>query len=79
MLFTSFTDTFEKFKRMVSTDSKHSELKEFYKLLSNLKNHKSITTETKNCKNRTLKNHKSMTTLDFFYKQLRILSRTRAA
>ena len=38
---------FEKIKRMASIDSKHGELKEFYKLLSDLKNHKPITNETK--------------------------------
>ena len=41
---------------MVSIDSKHGELKEFYKLLSNFKNHKPITTETKNRKTRILNN-----------------------
>ena len=52
--FYRFYRDFEKFKRMVSIDSKHGELKEFYKLLSNFKNHKPITTETKNRKNRIL-------------------------
>ena len=37
----------EKFKRMVSIDSKHGELKEFYKLLSDFKNHKPATIDTK--------------------------------
>ena len=41
---------------MVSIDSKHSELKEFYKLISDFKNHKPITTEIKNSKNRILNN-----------------------
>ena len=41
---------------MVSIDSKHGELKEFYKLLGNFKNHKLITNETKNRKNRILNN-----------------------
>ena len=41
---------------MVSIDSKHGELKEFYKLLGDFKNHKPITNETKNCKNRILNN-----------------------
>ena len=41
---------------MVSIDSKPCELKEFYKLLSDFKNHKSITTETKNHKDRILDN-----------------------
>ena len=54
--FYRFYRDFEKFKRMVSIDSKHGELKEFYKLLSDFKNHKPITTETKNCKNRILNN-----------------------
>ena len=54
MLFTGFTETFERFKRMLSIDSKHTELKEFYKLLS--KNHKPATIETKNHKNRIINN-----------------------
>ena len=41
---------------MLSIDSKHGKLKEFYKLLSDFKNHKPITTETKNRKNRILNN-----------------------
>ena len=41
---------------MVSIDSKHGELKELYRLLRDFKNYKSITTETKNCKNRILNN-----------------------
>ena len=41
---------------MVSRDSRHGELKEFYKLLSDFENHKPITTETKNCKNGILNN-----------------------
>ena len=56
MLFTGFYRDFEKFKRMVAIDSKNGESKEFKKLLSHLKNHKPITTETKNCKNRILNN-----------------------
>ena len=36
---------------MVSINSKHSELKEFYKHLSDFKNYKNITIETKNRKN----------------------------
>ena len=47
---------FEKFKRMVSIDSKHGELKEFYELLINFKNHKPITIKTTNRKNRILNN-----------------------
>ena len=39
---------------MLSIDSKHGELKEFYKLLSDFKNHKLVTAETKNRKNRNL-------------------------
>ena len=46
----------EKFKRMESIDSKHGELKEFYKLLSDFKNHKPITIETKNRKIRVMNN-----------------------
>ena len=46
---------FEKFKRM-SIGSKHGELKQIYKLLSDFKNLKRITTKTKNCKNRILNN-----------------------
>ena len=42
---------FKRFKRMVSIDSKHSELKDFYKLLYNFQNYKPINNETKNCKN----------------------------
>ena len=41
---------------MISIDSKHVELKEFYKLLSVFKNHKPITTETKTRKNRIFNN-----------------------
>ena len=54
--FYRFCRDFEKFKRMVSIDSKHGELKEFYELLNDFKNHKAITTETKNCKDRILNN-----------------------
>ena len=46
---------------MVSIDSKHGELKEFYKLLSDFKNHKPVTIETKSCKNRIINN------IDQFY------------
>ena len=53
--FYRFDRDFKKFKRM-SLSSKYGELKEFYKLLSDFKNHKPITTETKNCKNRILNN-----------------------
>ena len=52
----AFYRDLEKHKRMVSTDSKHGELKEFYKLLGDFKNHKPITNETKNRKNRILNN-----------------------
>ena len=52
---------FEKFKRMVPTDSKHAELKEFCKLLSDFKNKKSITNERKNRKNRIPKNVNQLT------------------
>ena len=46
----------EKFNRMVSIDSKHGELKKFWKLLSDFKNHNLITIETKKCKNRIINN-----------------------
>ena len=46
----------EKFNRMVSIDSKRGELKEFYKLLSNFKNHKPLTIETKCRKSRIMNN-----------------------
>ena len=36
--------------------SKYGELKEFYKLLIDFKNHKPLTTETKDCKDRIMKN-----------------------
>ena len=55
-LFTGFTETLKNLRQSASIDSKHSELREFYKLLSDLKNHKPITAETKNCKNRILNN-----------------------
>ena len=45
---------------MVSIDSRHCELKEFYKLLSNFRNHKPITTKTKNRKNRIMNNVKQL-------------------
>ena len=45
---------------MVSVDSRHCELKEFYKLLSNFRNHKPITTKTKNRKNRIMNNVKQL-------------------
>ena len=54
--FYRFYRDFENFKRVVSIDSKYSELKEFYKLLSGFENHKLITTETKDCKDRILNN-----------------------
>ena len=41
---------------MVSLNSTHGELKEFYKLLIDFKNHKLTTNETKNRKNRILNN-----------------------
>ena len=41
---------------MVSLNSTHGELKEFYKLLIDFKNHKPTTNETKNRKNRILNN-----------------------
>ena len=45
---------------MVSIDSRHCELKEFYKLLSDFRNHKPITTKTKNRKNRIINNVKQL-------------------
>ena len=54
--FCRFYKSFEKFKRTVSIDSKHSELKEFYKLLSYFKNHKPTTNKIKHRKDRIL-NH----------------------
>ena len=54
--FYRFYRDFEKFERMVSLDSKQSALTEFYKLLSDFKNHKVITNETKNRENRILNN-----------------------
>ena len=41
---------------MVSIGSKQGELKELYKVLRDFKNHKLITTETKNRENRILNN-----------------------
>ena len=54
--FYRFYRDFQKFKRMVLLDSKQGELKGFCKLLSASKNHKPITNEIKNCKNRILNN-----------------------
>ena len=54
--FYRFYRGFEKFKKMAWIDSKNGELKEFYKLLSRFKNHKPVTTETKNRKDRILNN-----------------------
>ena len=53
--FYRFDRDFKKFKRM-SLGSKYGELKEFYKLLSDFKNHKPLTTETKDRKDRIMKN-----------------------
>ena len=41
---------------MVSLDSKRGELKEFHKLLSDLKSHKPVTLETKNRKIKIMSN-----------------------
>ena len=57
----AFYRDFVKFRRMVSIESKHVKLKEIYKLLSDIKNHKPITTETKNRKDRTLNNVNQLT------------------
>ena len=40
-----FYRDFENFKRILSVDSKHGKLIEFYKLLSDFKNHKPINNE----------------------------------
>ena len=40
----------------MSLGSKYGELNEFYKILSDFKNHKPCTTQTKDCKDRILKN-----------------------
>ena len=53
--FYRFDRDFKKFKRM-SLGSKYGELKEFYKLLSDFKNNKLLTTETKDRKERIMKN-----------------------
>ena len=52
--FYKFYRDFEYIKKLVSIDSKHNKLIEFYKLLSEFKNHKPIDNETKNRKNRIL-------------------------
>ena len=54
--FYKFYRDFQKFKEMVSLDSKHGELKKFQKLLSNFKNHKPTNNKTKYCKDRILNN-----------------------
>ena len=54
-LFNRFDRDFKKFKRML-LGSKYGELKGFYKLLSEFKNHKLLTTETKDRKDRIMKN-----------------------
>ena len=55
----------EKFKRMVSIDSKNGELKEFYKLLSDLKNYKPATIDTKNRKNTIINNFNQLYSKNF--------------
>ena len=54
--FYQFYRNFEKFKRIVSIDSKHGELKEFYKLLSDFNNHRPTSNKTKSYKDRILNN-----------------------
>ena len=54
--FYRFYRHFEKFNGMVSLDSKHFELKKFYKILSNFKDHKPTANGTKNRKDRILNN-----------------------
>ena len=51
--FCRFDRDFKKFKRML-LGSKYDELKEFYKLLTDFKNHKPLTTETKDRKDRIM-------------------------
>ena len=43
----------------MSLGSKYGEVKEFYKLLMEFKNHKSLTTETKDRNDRIMKNTKT--------------------
>ena len=62
--FYTFYRDFEKFKRMVSIDPKHGKLKKFHKPLTNFKNHKPTTIETKSCKDRIINN------VNQFYKKL---------
>ena len=68
-----FYRDFEIFKRMLSVDSKHGKLTEFYKLLSDFKNHKPINNKTKNCKNRILNNVNQLYNkyLDIYKKKIR--------
>ena len=54
--FYQFYRNFEKFKRILSIDSKHGELKEFYKLLSDFNNHRPTSNKTKSYKDRILNN-----------------------
>ena len=46
----------EKFDKMVSLNTKRAELKELHKLVSDFKNHKPVTIETNNRKNRIMNN-----------------------
>ena len=55
-LFYRFYRGSQKFKRMLSIDSKNGELQEFWELLSDFKNLKPATIETKNHKNRIMNN-----------------------
>ena len=48
-LFTGFTETLKNLREW-DQYTKQGKLKEFYELLSDFKNHKSVTIETKNCK-----------------------------
>ena len=53
---TAFTEALQR----MSLGSKYDEINEFYTLLSDFKNHKPITAETKNSKNRILNNIKQL-------------------
>ena len=48
-LFTGFTETLKNLREW-DQYTKQGKFKEFYELLSDVKNHKSVTIETKNCK-----------------------------
>ena len=57
---------------MASIESKHGELKDFYKLLSDFKDHRPIINETKNSRNKILNNVNKLCNKYFdAYKKLR--------